>query len=386
MITRLAIAGYRSFRDVRLALGPLSIVTGANGSGKSSLYRALRLLADIAQGRIIQSLAAEGGLPSTLWAGPATIAREVKRGIHPVQGLVRTAPVGLKLGFASEDYGYAMDLGLPPPPPPETMFSLDPVIKAEALWTGERLGNANVFARRLGPGVHIRDDRGAWRDVFHDLAAFDSMVTHCSDPREAVELLLLRERMRDWRFYDHFRTDAEAPARRRQVGTYTPVLASDGADLAAAIQTIFEIGDEAALHATVDDAFPGATLGVASSEGTFELSMRQHGLLRPLKTAELSDGTLRYLLLSAALLSPRPPSLMVLNEPETSLHPDLLEPLGRLIARAAERSQVIVVSHAPPLIGALEAGGRATRILLEKQFGETIVANQDPISWTWPAR
>jgi predicted ATPase len=60
MITKLAISGYRSLRDVRLSLGALNVVTGANGSGKSSLYRAVRLLADIAQGRIIQSLAAEG--------------------------------------------------------------------------------------------------------------------------------------------------------------------------------------------------------------------------------------------------------------------------------------------------------------------------------------
>ncbi|HWX31975.1 MAG TPA: AAA family ATPase [Steroidobacteraceae bacterium] len=73
MITRLAISGYRSLRDVRLTLGALNIVTGANGSGKSSLYRALKLLADVAQGRVIQSLAAEGGLQSTLWAGPGKI-------------------------------------------------------------------------------------------------------------------------------------------------------------------------------------------------------------------------------------------------------------------------------------------------------------------------
>src|SRR4051812_38082204 len=69
-LTRLCISGYRSLRDVRLELDPLTVVTGANGSGKSSLYRALRLLADIAQGRIIESLAIEGGLPSALWAGP----------------------------------------------------------------------------------------------------------------------------------------------------------------------------------------------------------------------------------------------------------------------------------------------------------------------------
>ena len=80
MLTKLAVAGYRSLRDVRLDLGPLNVVTGANGSSKSSLYRALRLLADVAQGRIIQSLAAEGGLQSTLWAGPETLSRAMKRG------------------------------------------------------------------------------------------------------------------------------------------------------------------------------------------------------------------------------------------------------------------------------------------------------------------
>jgi predicted ATPase len=67
MITRLAISGYRSLRKVRITLSALNVVTGANGSGKSSLYRALKLLADIAQGQIIQSLAAEGGRP----CGPA---------------------------------------------------------------------------------------------------------------------------------------------------------------------------------------------------------------------------------------------------------------------------------------------------------------------------
>jgi predicted ATPase len=65
-ITQIAISGYRSLRDVTLGLDALNVVTGANGAGKSSLYRALRLLADIAQGRIIQSLAVEGGLTSVL--------------------------------------------------------------------------------------------------------------------------------------------------------------------------------------------------------------------------------------------------------------------------------------------------------------------------------
>lgn len=385
MISVLAISGYRSFRDARIALGPLTAVTGVNGSGKSSLYRALRLLADVAQGRVVAALAREGGLRSTLWAGPETIGRGVRQGRHAVEGTVRDGPIALKLGFGSDDYGYAIDLGLPPPHPP-SLFNRDPHIKAESLWTGARLGRANEFAQRRGPVVRIRDKAGAWRTVHDAMASFDSMVAHCGDPRDAAELLLLRERMRDWRFYDHFRTDADAPARRGQIGTYAPVLAGDGADLAAAVATILEIGDADAFHAAVDDAFPGSRVAVEDTAGVFSLAMRQHGLLRPLGTAELSDGTLRFLLLVAALLSPRPPSLTVLNEPESSLHPDLMAPLARLIAAGVRRSQVIVVSHAPLLVDALGAGAACTRVVLEKDFGETRVRDADPPPWTWPAR
>jgi predicted ATPase len=301
-----------------------------------------------------------------------------------VQGTVRKASLSLKLGFAGDDYGYAIDLGLPQPS--SSAFARDPEIKVEALWTGGTLGRSNVFAARNGPGVRIRSDSGEWRQVFAHLAPFDSMMTHCSDPRDALELLLLRERMRDWRFYDSLRTDRDALARRPQVGTYTPVLGSDGSDLAAAVQTIREVGSDVELGEAIADAFPGASIEIVSTDGYFELEMQQHGLLRPLKAAELSDGTLRYLLLIAALLSPRPPSLMILNEPETSLHPDLLPPLARLIAQAAKRSQIVVVSHASALVSELEAAADARQIVLEKQLGETLVQGDQRPAWTWPSR
>jgi predicted ATPase len=384
MITKVAISGYRSLRDIRIALGPLTVVTGANGSGKSSLYRALRLLADVAQGRIIQSLAAEGGLQSTLWAGPESFGRAVKRGEQPVQGTVRRNRVALKLGFAGDDYGYAIDLGLPIPS--SSQFSRDPEIKAESQWIGETLGRSNAFAIRNGPSVRVRGETGEWRQVSQHLAAFDSMMTHCGDPREAPELLLLRERMRDWRFYDHLRTDRDAPARKRQIGTYTPVLGDDGVDLAAALQTIREIGSGEDLDRAIADAFPASEIEITNSEGYFEIEMRQHGLLRPLKAPELSDGTLRYLLLMAALLSPRPPPLMILNEPETSLHPDLLPPLGRLISRASRQSQIIVVTHAAALLPELGAATGVRRIILEKQLAETLVQDSEAFGWTWPSR
>lgn len=113
--------------------------------------------------------------------------------------------------------------------------------------------------------------------------------------------------IRSWRFYDQFRTDRDAPARQMQVGTRTPVLSHDGRDLAAALQTIKEVGDGDALEAAVADAFDGARVAVRIDDGgRFGLELHQHGLLRPLSQAELSDGTLLYLLWIAALLTPRP--------------------------------------------------------------------------------
>ena len=387
MIQTLAIGDYRSLRDLVLGLQPLTLVTGANGSGKSNVYRALRLLADAAQGQLVPSLAREGGLSSTLWAGPEEPSRAMRSGEHPVQGTPRKRVVSLRLGFAADSFSYAIDLGLPTPT--SSAFARDPEIKREVIWTGPRYRQAAVLLDRRHGLVQARGDDGEFDVVLQDLASFDTMLTHVADPRRMPEALLLREQMRGWRFYDQLRTDRDAPARRPHVGTHTPVLADDGADLAAALQTIEEIGDRDALHATIDDAFTGARVEIAQGDGTFEVTLRQHGLLRPLRAAELSDGTLRYLLLAAALLTPRPPELLVLNEPETSLHPSLLPALARLITAAAERSQIVVVSHAGALIDGLTSAPGCQLLTLEKHHGETAIANVPPLerpAWTWPQR
>ncbi len=381
MILTLAVSGYRSLRDLVIPLDQLTVITGANGTGKSSLYRALRLLSGVAQGGAIRALAAEGGLASTLWAGPEEVSRAMRAGEVPVTGTLRKGRVSLQLGFASEDYGYAIDLGLPKD---DAMFPLDPEIKTEAVWIGEELKRHNHFADRHGPSVRVRGDSGSWTQIATSLPPFDSMMTHAADPKTSPELLHLRDRMRNWRFYDQLRTDRDAPARRQMIGTRTPVLASDGSDLAAAIATIRDIGDGPQFDDAIADAFPNSSVRVTQS-GLFGVEMQQHGLLRPLSAAELSDGTLRYILLTAALLSPRPPNLMVLNEPETSLHPDLIPPLARLIAQAAKTSQIIVVSHSRVLTEALAEADALTHHLT-KATGETVVMAAETVGWTWPKR
>ena len=382
-ILQLAISGYRSLRDIKLPLAPLTMITGVNGTGKSSVYRALRLLSDIAQGRLINSLAREGGLQSTLWAGPERISNDMRIGKGPIEGTRKSGPVSLRLGFSGDDLGYAIDLGLPSP---GSSFAFDPEIKVEAMWTGGALSRTNLFAERRRSMVRVRQlESGEWRAGLESLHPFDSMVTHFADRENGLEMLLMRERMRNWRFYDNLRTDVDAPARRPQILTYTPALANDGADIAAAIETIRAIGDGKAFDDAVEDAFPGSTVG-SGEDGS--VVMWQRGLLRPLRASELSDGTLRYIMLSAALLAPSKPEIVILNEPESSLHPTLLDPLARLLATAAKTCQIVVVSHNENLVSGLANDARTRTFRLYKNCGETLLEGNENqyFQWVWPTR
>ena len=386
MLQTLAISNYRSILDLVVPLGRLNVITGPNGSGKSNLYRALRLLAETARDGVVSALAREGGLHSTVWAGPEELSKRMLSGEVPVEGTPRKKPVRLRMGFAGDEFSYAISLGLP-----ETgrgsRFSLDPEIKHEAVWAGALLRPSTLLVERNHSVVRARAE-SEWTIAAKDINTFDSVFDQLADVNTTPELFWLRDRMREWRFYDHFRTDRDAPARQPQIGTRTPVLRHNGSDLAAALQTIREVGDHEALDSIIGDAFSGARVAINVSDGgRFAVEFHQKGLLRPLAAAELSDGTLRFLLLTAALLTPRPPSLMVLNEPETSLHPDVLPALAKLISSAGEASQVWVVTHSAKLISALKKNRSCNLIELEKDLGSTGIRGQKFLErppWRWP--
>ncbi|KTR87085.1 AAA family ATPase [Leucobacter chromiiresistens] len=381
MLTTFAVSGYRSLVDLIVPLNRLTVVSGANGTGKSNLYRAMRLLAAAGEGRIIGSIAREGGLASALWAGP----KVARRTAGPVAGGGSQHPVSLRLGFSSEEFGYLTDLGLPQVDSGRSFFVQDPEVKREQVFVGPFARPASVIVDRTRTAVRVRDPE--WRMLAQTLGPGQSVLLDLEDAAALPDTLRLRHRMAQWRFYDHFRTDREAPSRAPQVGTRTRWLSDDGADLAAVWATAIEADQHRDLAAAVGDAFPGSQVSIDVSGGVFRLMLSQPGLLRPLSTAELSDGTLRYLLLCAALLPSDPPPLIVVNEPEASLHENLILPLASLIATAAQRTQVIVVTHSSVLRRALEGAGSSIELISEGLGTE--VAGQGPLDvprWEWPKR
>jgi predicted ATPase len=369
-IREIHVTGYRSVRNLRLHLSQINVLTGANGTGKTNLYNSVFLLAKAAAGGFAQVVAEEGGMPSVLWAG----ARKSRS-----SGAIRMEPVRMALGIKTDTFSYELVCGLPKQTSGEkSAFSLDPEVKEERVWMDAPHGLKVTFFERSPKGAWILDNDERLADYSGELLPTESVLSQLREPHLYPELSSLRTEISRWRFYHHFRTDAESPLRHPQVGVRTPVLAHDGRDLAAALQTINEVGQSQDLHEAIRQAFPGASLEIEHDEdtGMFAVLLRMPGLRRPLRARELSDGTLRYLCLLAALLSPHPPSLLALNEPETSLHPDLLEPLAKQLVNAGKYSQLWVVTHSQRLAELVEKHSGEAPIKLELTGGETRVVGQ----------
>jgi predicted ATPase len=364
-IRDVSISGYRSLRRIRFPVEPLTVFVGPNGVGKTNLYRALQLVQAAAAGTFARELAREGGMQSALWAGE--------------RGALDEPRIALGVSLASPETGlgfeYEIAAGLIPSAKGRTLgaaFPLEPQVKSERLALAGQTRPV-VLLERKGPAGFVRDENGVRRELGKSLLATDTALGSLDDAARLPDLHWLRQTMLGWRFYHDFRTDHGSPLRQPCLAVTTPTLSSDGSDLAAAFATLVHIRqDTTDLDGMIDEAFPGARLVVPVPDRTATFGMIFPDYPKRIFDAgELSDGTLRYLALAGSLLSYRLPPFLALNEPEASLHPDLLGPLARLIVRAAERTQIWLVTHSERLAAAIAAHGRVTPRRVVKKDGAT---------------
>lgn len=330
-LTAISIEGYRSVKKIHFPIGALTVFVGQNGTGKTNLYRAVELLHYASVGTITHAVAEEGGVQSALWAGVRA----------------KNKPVRLILKAELGDYSYKIEIGLPTPY--QAALPLEPLVKNEELTLRHDSSHVTLM-KREGPAAWLRTLNGKRQTYDGVLLPSETALGTFNDAAQYPEVDDVRRMLQDWRFYHAFRTDKAAPVRRPCLALTTPALSSDGHDLAAVLATLYHIREETPeVDEAISDAFPGAKLHSSVDQGHCTFAMQFPDTPRPFEAHELSDGTIAYLCLLAALLSYRPPKFIALNEPEVSLHPDLVAPLARLIARASERSQIWVVTHSEAL-------------------------------------
>ena len=347
---------YRSLRAIRMDLSGVNLFIGENGVGKSNLYRALQLIQAAARGTMAREIAAEGGMASALWSGP-------RRSGDPVR-------IGLEVEALDEEnavtFRYRVETGIKPPM--AAGFTLEPQVKTEELVVDA--ARPVTMMKRSGPSVSVRDGAGRMRDHAEGVLASETALASLGSGGQFPEIGAFRRIVEGWRFFHGFRTDRDSPLRAPCLAVTAPLLDEDGANMAAVFATLAWIRhDTVDLDRAVADAFGGARLHIAEPTSTCSFAVEFPSFPQRLfDPRELSDGQLRFLALAAALLSYRTPPLIALNEPEASLHPDMLAPLAAMIARASAHSQIWIVTHSERLAEEVQkqCGARPRRVIREK--------------------
>jgi predicted ATPase len=359
-LTAVEIIGYRSVRKIRFPVRQLNVLVGGNGVGKTNLYRSLELLQAAARDTLADEIARDGGLGSIFWAGGKNLSPDGNFDpMYRTDGYRKWEGNSLRLAASFADLGenafeptYKLDVGFAPKEG-IAAFPNEAQIRTERLEWQQR-GKAVALMERDRAMAWSRDAQGRREVARDDLLASETALAALTG---RTEVAAVRDTLLGWRFFHGFRTDAESLLRRPSRAVTSPSLAADGSNLGAVLATLRHIrGDTVDLDRAVADAFDGAELVVPPVGDWASFGMRYREMpKRVFEPHELSDGTLQFLALAGALLSYRLPPFIALNEPENSLHPNLLPILARLIVKAAERSQVWVVTHSRELADAVAA-------------------------------
>lgn len=346
---------YRSLKSIRMDLTGVNLFIGENGVGKSNLYRALQLVQAAVRGSLAHEIAGEGGMSSALWSGR-------RRADKPARIRLETELMDEERAIT---FRYRIEAGLRPPLA-SAGFAFEPQVKEEELSveTGRR---PVTMMKRSGPGIFVRGERGRMEDYPEQALQSETAIALLGDAGHYPEIGTFRRAVDQWRFFHGFRTDRDSPLRLPCLAVTAPMLDEDGTNMAAVFATLRHTRqDTVDLDRAIADAFGGAHLEVPDPGQFAEFSLVFPDFpQRPFSARELSDGQMRFLALAAALLSYRRPPFIALNEPETSLHPDMLPALADMIASAARDSQIWIVTHSERLAEAIRerCGARARRVI-----------------------
>jgi len=316
-IDTITLKGFKSIQSLEdFALGPLNVLIGANGSGKSNFVSFFSLLRQMVEGGLATAVNKAGGADSHLFLGPKV-----------------TEKIVAELKFGQNGYN----------------FSLEPTADNRLIFADERIQFTGY------PPYDVNRSIGAG----HSESKLKEQLREGGKNKAISEYIYAA--ISSWVVY-HFHDTSDTAAMRRTGSVRdNERLRPDAGNLAAFLfklreerkETYSLVVDTVRLVAPFLQDFK---LRPRKSNGDeiIELAWEQKDSDYPFHASQLSDGTLRFIALATALFQPNPPATMLLDEPELGLHPQALDVLANLILQSQYRTQLIVSTQSAPLLNAFE--------------------------------
>lgn len=333
-VKKIRIAGFRRLREIEIEMRPLMVLIGANSVGKTSILDAVSLLSASAAGKLNVGLNNLGGVTEVATRGQSKkIALEARMECPGFQ------PLEYQLEIEARGQGYAIPL--------------------ESLTQKKE-------EKHPGPFKHIESH-------YDDIKYFDTKTNKIVRPdweHNPLESSLsqvpkmfnhpeeLRRTLSSVSQYHALDVGPRAPVKLPQQMKPALLPGENGEDLVSFLYNLRESNHDR--YETIEDtlraAFPGFE-GLnfpPAAAGMLSLTWKEKQFKDPIYAHQLSEGTLRFLWLASLLQSPNLSTITMIDEPEVSLHPELLSLLADLMRETAVRTQIIVATHSDRLIRFLE--------------------------------
>ena len=376
-IEKLTVQRFRSLKDVTWEPGDLNVVIGPNASGKSNLLKALQVIAASAEGKLRAHIIRSGGMEPLLWDGSVL---DLRFGVYFIDNttprellavnLLNYKVQILRLGNTGAYSIEGEALVETPDEEHNNQYSSQPVFTRRG----------RMEAMLYTQGVVLPIDASAIAD---DETLLSQLKGISLSGREAFDWRIgyTREAINGWAIFTEFDTSQDSEVRRASVSRHDTQLEPDGQNLVPVLHTLYNTDRDfkrninLGMKAAFGDEFEEIVFPPADDQRV-QLRVRWKSLKREQSTADLSDGTLRFLFLLTALASPVPPTLIAIDEPEIGLHPAMLPIVAEYAAEASQKTQVIFTTHSPQFLDAFR-DTKPTVTVAKWENGETKLAIPD---------
>jgi predicted ATPase len=335
MLQKITINEYRRLSDFSAALKPLNVLIGRNSVGKTSFLEVLRLMSSSAQSKLGSTISSLGGYSSiaTLSGNEEVdytpsnfIAFEIEYLLQPDN------QINYQFGLLGSGIGYVVDL--------ESMTSIHDKRKRTFIETDPTRSRISVDARN-----RVHDSNG-------EFVKTETRLSQIQDKGPVFQRF--KEALSSISYYHAIETDTRSPVRFPQPIRPTNTPGEHGEDLISCLYNVRETDRDRfnIIQDTLKVVFPEFERidfpPVAA--GTLAMTWKDKRFSRPVYSHQLSDGTLRFLWLTVLLYSPSQSAITLIDEPETSLHPQMLSLLAQMFREASQYSQIIIATQSDALV------------------------------------